>query len=267
MAETFRFHSGTTPLLVSVPHDSTFIPAEIAARMTPAALKTPDTDWHVAKLYDFAASLGASVLTPAHSRYVVDLNRDPAGTVLYPGADNTELCPLTTFTFEPIYQDGQNPDDAEIADRIDRYWRPYHDRLAGEIAAIRDRFGVAVLFDGHTIKSEVPRFFDGRIADLNLGTASGASADPGLARAALSLLSDSGYPAVLDDRFTGGYITRHYGDPAAGIHAVQLELTWRTYMDEANFQYLPERADRLKVHLKALLQLLLRWAADRTARK
>jgi N-formylglutamate deformylase len=261
MEEPFRFHSGTKPLLVSVPHDSTFIPPEIAARMTPAALKTPDTDWHVAKLYDFAASLGASMLTPTHSRYVVDLNRDPNGAELYPGADNTELCPATTFEFEPIYRDRQAPDDAEIADRIETYWRPYHEKLAGEIAAMRDRFGIAVLFDGHSIKSEVPRFFDGRIADLNLGTGGGASADPDLAQAALSLLSASGYSTVLDDRFTGGYITRHYGAPAAGIHAVQLELTWRSYMDEATFAYLPKRANLLKIHLRDLLEMLLGWAA------
>jgi len=265
MTEPYLFHSGTAPLLVSVPHDSRFIPPEIAARMTPAALRTPDTDWHVAKLYDFAASLGASVLAPTHSRYVIDLNRDPAGAVLYPGEDNTELCPVTTFTHEPIYREGEEPDEAEIAERIERFWRPYHDRLAGEIAAIRSRFGVAMLFDGHTIKTQVPRFFEGRIADLNLGTGRGASADPVLARDALSLLSASGYSAVLDDRFTGGYITRHYGDPAAGVHAIQLELTWRTYMDEATFEYLPGRADRLKAQLRALLRLILRWAGERAA--
>ncbi len=263
MLEPFQFVKGTTPLLVSVPHDSRHIPDDIARRMTPAALQTPDTDWHVAKLYDFATALGASFLRPANSRYVIDLNRDPDGGVLYPGAANTELCPVTTFTFEPIYRKGQEPNEDEIADRVERYWRPYHAKLAGELAAIRDRHGVAVLFDGHTIKTAVPRFYDGDLTELNLGTDDGKSADPGLAQAALDLLSRSGYSAVLDDRFTGGYITRTYGDPAAGIHALQLELTWATYMDEDTFEYLPERADRLKVHLRALLQLCLDWVAAR----
>ena len=130
MADPYRFTAGSTPLIVSLPHDSTHIPDEIARRMTPAALATPDTDWHVAKLYDFAATLGATMLTATHSRYVVDLNRDPSGQALYPGADNTEVCPLRTFDQEPIYRSGQEPNAAEIAARIATFWRPYHAKLA-----------------------------------------------------------------------------------------------------------------------------------------
>jgi N-formylglutamate deformylase len=260
MAETYRFRAGTVPLLVSCPHDSTYIPDEIAARMTPEALKTPDTDWHVAKLYDFAADLGASVLTPTHSRYVIDLNRDPAGKALYANAANTELCPLTTFDFEPLYRTGVEPDVAEIAARLERYWKPYHRKIKEELNRLKRRFGIAVLFEGHTIRSRVPRFFDGLIPDLNIGTGGGASAAPEVAERVFSLLSESGYSTVLDQRFTGGYITRHYGRPAANVHAVQLELTWHLYMDEATFQYLPERADRLKVELRKLLETLIGWA-------
>jgi N-formylglutamate deformylase len=263
MTDPYRFVEGNTPLLVSLPHDATFIPATIASRMTEAALATPDTDWHVARLYDFAHALGAHVLTATHSRYVVDLNRDPEGQSLYAGADNTELCPLTTFDQAPIYRDGQQPDGAEIAERTERYWKPYHDRLAEALDAIHARHGIAVLFDGHTIRSEVDRFFDGTIPDLNLGTADGQSADSELEALAFSTLDQSEYQAVLNGRFTGGYITRSHGRPDAGIHAIQLELTWRNYMFEAPpYDYRPDRADRLKVVLRQLLERMAEWASN-----
>ncbi|MBT5049673.1 MAG: N-formylglutamate deformylase [Rhodospirillaceae bacterium] len=259
MVAPYDFTAGRLPLLVSLPHDSSYVPPEITGRMTEAALVTPDTDWHVAKLYDFAAELGASVLTATHSRYVIDLNRDPSGAALYRNASNTELCPVTTFEFEPLYKDGEEPDDREIARRTIDYWQPYHDKIAAELAALKAKHGVAILFDGHTIKSEVSRFYEGRIPDLNLGTASGASADADLAEQAFSTLVGNDYSAVWDERFTGGYITRHYGDPAHNIHALQLELTWRTYMDETSFAYLPDRAALLKPLLQSLLHTLVNW--------
>lgn len=263
MADPFHFIAGSTPLIVSLPHGSTHIPEPIARRMTPHALATPDTDWHVAKLYDFAEGLGASVLTATHSRYVVDLNRDPGGEALYPGADNTELCPLRTFDQAPIYQAGQEPNDAEIAQRIDRFWQPYHARLAEAIAEARDRHGVAVVFDGHTIRSRVARFFAGQLPDLNLGTAKGASVAPDLGARVFAILESSDYSAVRDQRFTGGYITRSYGRPAAAVHVLQLELTWRTYMDEGPpYTYLPDRAARLKAVLRAMVESGLDWTAS-----
>jgi len=264
MTESFRYAPGDTPLLVSLPHGSTHIPDDIAARMTEPALRTADTDWHVDRLYDFAGALGASVIAATHSRYVVDLNRDPSGEALYSGVDNTEICPLTTFAREPIYRSGEEPDESEVARRIARYWRPYHDRLQAALDTMRTRFGVAVLFDGHTIRSEVPRFFDGRIPDLNLGTDRGASADPALTRAAFELLGASPYSTVLDDRFTGGYITRHYGRPGRNIHAIQLELTWRCYMEEdATFAWREDRAGALVPLLRRLVETLRDWAKSR----
>ena len=263
--DVYRFQQGTLPLLISVPHDGQFVPEDIAARMTEAARRIPDTDWHVQRLYDFAAGLGASVLAATHSRYVVDLNRDPEGKPLYPGADNTEVCPTATFDLEPIYADGAAPDDSEIEARIATYWRPYHDRIAAELGRLRDAFGVAVLFDAHSIRSEVPRFFEGRLPDFNFGTASGASADDGLARDAFAVLDDAaGYTAVLNGRFTGGYITRHYGDPARGIHALQLELSQATYMNETHpFDYRPDLADGLKPVLKRLIERIVAWIGAR----
>jgi len=264
MTEIFRYAPGDTPLLVSLPHGATYVPDDIAARMTGPARRTPDTDWHVERLYAFAGGLGAGVIAATHSRYVVDLNRDPSGAALYAGMDNTEICPLTTFDREPIYRAGEEPDQGEVADRVVRFWRPYHDRLRTALDELVARFGVAVLFDGHTIRSEVPRFYDGRIPDLNLGTDSGASADPALARTALKLLSGGPYEAVLDERFTGGFITRHYGRPERSIHAVQLELTWRCYMDEdGSFAWREDRAARLIPLLRRLLETLGDWARGR----
>ncbi|HLI14039.1 MAG TPA: N-formylglutamate deformylase [Alphaproteobacteria bacterium] len=265
MSEIFRFLPGSTPLLVSVPHCGTRIPDHLAARMTPAALVLPDTDWHVDQLYDFAAGLGAHMLMANFSRYVIDLNRDPDGKALYPGADNTEVAPLRTFDRLPIYRPGEEPKPDEIRRRLDVYWQPYHARIRHELERLKVRYGFAMLFDAHSIRSRVPRFFEGRLPDFNLGTAKGASLDPTLARELLAICEGAqGYSSVLNGRFTGGYITRHYGRPQEGVQAVQLELAQLTYMDEAPpFRYRPEPAERVRAVLKRLLEALLAWAAQR----
>jgi N-formylglutamate amidohydrolase len=263
MVEPYTFDAGTAPLLVSLPHGSTFIPSSISDRLTRAAKKTPDTDWHVERLYDFANDLGAGVIAATHSRYVIDLNRDPSGIQLYKNANNTELCPTTTFDNEPLYVSNEEPAEDEIAQRIKQYWLPYHTKLQTELSALKKRYGVAVLFDGHSIRSEVPRFYSGRIPDLNLGSANGASAAPDLAEKALASLLGRKYSVVWDERFTGGYITRRYGKPASGIHALQLELTWRNYMDEENYRYVPQRANRLKLLLAELLKELISWTEEK----
>lgn len=260
----FDFHDGSSPLLVSIPHCGTQFPADIAARLTPAARLLSDTDWHVDRLYDFAAGLGASVLTATHSRYVVDLNRPPDGAALYPGADNTELCPTTTFAREPIYGQGDNPGAAEIEQRVADYWRPYHHKLAATLADLRQAHGVALLFDAHSIASRVPRFFEGRLPDFNLGTGGGSSADHDLAARLLAVCQGTmDFTSVLNGRFTGGYITRTYGDPAANVHAVQFEQSQITYMDEdPPFAYRADQAEVVRPVLKALLGKMLAWAAN-----
>lgn len=265
--EPYRFTPGSTPLLVSMPHVGTHMPADLAARMTEAALALPDTDWHVDRLYDFLAAEGAGHLVATHSRYVIDLNRPPDGKPLYPGASNTELCPTTLFDERPIYRPGEAPDAAEVEARLARYWRPYHERLAAELAALRRRFGIALLFDAHSIRSRVPRFFEGRLPDINLGTAGGASADAGLAaRLIETAKAATAYRSVLNGRFTGGYITRRYGRPAEGVHAVQLELSQITYMDEAPpFAFREDLAAGIRPVLRAIVRALLRWAAERQA--
>ncbi|MGY0611216.1 MULTISPECIES: N-formylglutamate deformylase [unclassified Luteimonas] len=253
--ETFTLHRGSAPLLVSLPHDGTHVPDAIARRLTASARAVPDTDWHVARLYDFARELGASILVPTHSRYVVDLNRDENDTSLYPGQNTTGLCPVRQFNGSAVYLEGQEPAPGEVLQRVDAYWRPYHAALRGEIDRLKQAHGRVVLWEGHSIRGELPWLFPGRLPDLNLGTASGASCAPELAeRLALVLAKQGGYDWVANGRFKGGYITRHYGRPEQGVDAVQLEIAQRTYMDETTFDWRPERAAALQPVLRALLE-------------
>jgi N-formylglutamate deformylase len=262
--DPFTFRAGTTPLLVSMPHVGTFLPPELARRMTDAARVLPDTDWHLERLYDFLDALGASVLVATHSRYVVDLNRPPDNASLYPGQDTTGLVPVDTFARAAVYRDDAVPDDAEVAQRVERYWRPYHAQLGRELDRLRVAHGYALLWDAHSIASQVPRFFAGRLPDLNLGTAGGRSCAPGIIeRVAEIAQRAAGYTAVHNGRFKGGYITRRYGQPNTRAHAIQLELAEITYMDEAPpFAFDPARAARLRPVLRTMLERML--AAART---
>lgn len=262
--EPFLFREGKAPLLVSMPHVGLHIPDDIANRMTPLALTVSDTDWHIDRLYDFLDDLGALVIVATHSRYVVDLNRPPDGASLYPGQATTGLCPATTFDGEPLYKDDA-PDEAEIARRVAGYWEPYHARLEAELARLKASHGYALLWDAHSIRSVVPRLFEGRLPDFNLGTAAGASCDPELARRVLRAAeSAQGYSAVLNGRFKGGYITRQYGKPGDGTHAVQLELSQRTYMDETRpFGFRKKLAEGVRPVIKPMLAAMLDWASTR----
>ena len=256
--EIYELHQGTTPLLVSLPHDGTAVPDGIAARLTGSARRVPDTDWHVSRLYGFARELGASILVPHYSRYVVDLNRPPDDTSLYPGQNTTGLCPVVQFSGERVYREGDEPDAAEIAARVERYWRPYHDTLGAELQRIRGEHGRAVLWEGHSIRGTLPFLFEGALPDLNLGTAAGASCRADLQQRLAAVLDGQGeYTHVVHGRFKGGYITRHYGDPEIGVDAVQLEIAQRAYMDEDSFEYLPERAAKLQVVIRRLLEAAL----------
>jgi N-formylglutamate amidohydrolase len=252
---------GDSPLVVDVPHAGTHVPPELAARLVPSARALPDTDWHVEKLYAFALERGATLVVATHSRYVVDLNRDPTGASLYPGADVTELCPTRTFASEPIWREGAAPDAGEVASRRARYFDPYHAALAAEVGRVRARHGYAILLDGHSIRSQVPRFFDGRLPDLNLGTAGGASCAPGVEALSASVLRGaSPLTHVVNGRFKGGYVTRHYGRPGEGVHALQLEVAQACYMEEAPpFRWDPARASALAETLGRLVDALLAW--------
>jgi len=262
--ELFR---GDSPLVIDVPHAGTHVPEAIAARLTDAARPVPDTDWHVEKLYAFARDAGATLMAATHSRYVVDLNRDPAGVALYAGADNTELVPTRTFDNAPIWRAGSEPDAREVEERVHAYFTPYHEALAAEIGRVRARHGHAVLLDGHSIRSQVPRFFAGRLPDFNLGTADGSSADPALERIASGVLAASGpFTSVVNGRFKGGWITRHHGRPGAGVHALQLEMAQSAYMDEAPpYAWDAKRSAPLSAVLRALVGALAAWRPGRAA--
>ncbi len=261
MTPIFKLQMGQTPLLVSLPHVGVTVADAMRSTMRPYALDVPDTDWHLDLLYAFVTKLGASLIVPQYSRYVIDLNRSPENTPMYPGSNNTELCPTRSFTGDAIYQEGQAPSSDDIAERCQSYWLPYHNALKDELARIRAIHGHAILFDGHSIKSTLPWLFEGQLPDLNLGTVNGSSCAPSL-RAALDqqFQQQTQYSYALDGRFKGGYITRQYGRPADNIHAVQLEMSWRCYMAEAPpFVIDPVRVADLQPLLQAIVETMIGW--------
>jgi N-formylglutamate deformylase len=257
----FRFKAGTVPMLLSMPHVGTEIPDEIAGSLAPCARLLSDTDWHLARLYDFAESIGASTLAARWSRYVIDLNRPPEDTNLYPGQDTTGLCPVDTFGRENLYLPGKTPDAAEVERRLQRYWRPYHEQLHAELDRLLALHGCVLLWDAHSIASRVPRFFEGRLPDLNFGTAEGTSCDPGLQEAIVSVArAQDRFSIAVNGRFKGGYITRHYGQPRHKVHAIQLEMCQCLYMDEsAPFAYRPEAAGQVQPLLAQMAGAALEW--------
>lgn len=261
MTALFELREGRSPLLINFPHSGTTVPEKIASRMTPRALSLPDTDWFVDQLYAFAQALDATMLKATHSRFVIDLNRDPGGRSLYPGQATTGLVPTELFDGAPIYT-GERPDADEVAVRRANYFDPYHDRLASEIARLKARHGYCLLYDAHSIASNVPRLFEGELPVLNLGTHSGQSCAAMIERAVLNIMQDQTmYPAVANGRFKGGWITRHYGQPDQNVHALQMELAQRAYMDEARTTYDESRASQLQRVLTSILSAAME-AAD-----
>jgi N-formylglutamate deformylase len=258
---TYTLYRGHAPLLVSVPHAGTEIPADQRPRYVERALEVEDTDWYLERLYAFVRELGASLIVPRYSRFLVDLNRPSDNQPMYAGQNNTELCPTRFFTGEPIYQDGQAPDETEIRRRVQTYWQPYHDALRDELARLRAQHRHAVLFDGHSIKSELPWLFEGTLPHMNLGTVGGTSCAPALRdELAAVFAAQDRYSVVVDGRFKGGHITRHFGRPSDGIHAVQLEMCWRAYMDESPRGWNDERAAEVTPLLRQLMQTLIDWS-------
>ena len=257
----FTLQRGSTPLVISFPHVGTLIPPDQQARYTPRALQVEDTDWFLDRLYTFAGEMGATLIVPRHSRYLVDLNRDSSNAPMYPGQNNTELCPTRHFTSELIYLEGQAPDDAEIERRVATYWQPYHDALRDAVAQRRAVHGHAVLFDAHSIRSTLPWLFEGTLPHMNIGTAGGASCAPALGAAVAALLAaQQDYSHVINGRFKGGHITRHFGSPKHDVHAVQLEMCWCAYMDETPpCRWHEARAEAVTPLLRQLVQTLLQW--------
>lgn len=255
----FTLLPGRSPLLVSIPHCGTALPPELAARLQDRALEVEDTDWFLDRLYGFVSDRGAGLLLPRYSRYLIDLNRPPEDTPMYAGRNNTGLCPTTFFTGEPLYRPGLEPDAEERRLRIERYWHPYHRALEGELLRLRELHGHATLLDAHSIRSELPWLFEGTLPHLNLGTADGRSCAPQLREAVRLACEEPRYDCVVDERFKGGYITRRYGRPAEGLHAVQLEMCWRAYMDESPPAWNDARAAQVRPLLERLVDALVGW--------
>ncbi len=268
-APFLTLRQGQAPLLVSIPHTGTDIPAELESRLVSPWLARKDADWWIERLYDFAADLDATILRTTISRTVIDVNRDPSGASLYPGQATTELCPTTTFDGEPLYRDGEALSELDVASRRSRFFAPYHQALAAEIERLRSLHPRVVVYDCHSIRSVIPRLFDGELPLFNIGTNAGASCDPALQRLVEESCAATGFPWVANGRFKGGWITRRYGRPEAGVHAVQMELACRGYMrepigpvTEATWPtpYDPDYAAPMRTALSALFQSLIAWA-------
>jgi N-formylglutamate deformylase len=260
----FTLTLGDSPLVVSMPHSGLALSDGLAERLTLRAQALPDTDWHIPQLYNFLGPMGASVIRANYSRYVIDLNRDPSGASLYPGQATTELVPTTLFDGEAIYQDGQAPTDGEVDTRRADYYDPYHRELGDLLMQTRARHGYAVLWDAHSIASEVPRLFDGVLHDLNLGTNSGGSCDASVEAAAVAAMTEQDrFATITNGRFKGGWITRAYGQPNEKIHALQMEIAQSAYMTEgAPYAFDDRKADQLRPVLNDIISAALAAAQD-----
>ena len=267
-------HHGDAPLIVSFPHTGTEIPDRMESLMVSPWLARKDADYWVDVLYDFAHEIGATTIRTALSRTVIDVNRDPSGTSLYPGQATTGLCPMETFDGEPLYKSGSEPGPAEVLRRRAEYFDPYHQALAAEIERKRAEFGCVVLYDAHSIRSRMPRLFDGELPQFNIGTNNGATCSPSLTDT-IEKICDRAGTRVTNGRFRGGWITRRYGKPEIGVHAVQMELSMRGYLQEP--AGIPDKtnwpaplddvlAARLRVALRDVLDACIAFAhPDRNA--
>lgn len=238
------------------------MPAEILGSLCEKARLLPDTDWYVDRLYQWAPEVGAGLIVAPMSRYVIDLNRPPDDAPLYDQTASsvlTGLVPVRMFSGNPVYVSGAEPDAPQIRRRVELYWEPYHLCLRDELERIRSRHGHAVLLDAHSIRSYEPMLFSGKLPDLNLGSNSGASAARPLIEAACTVLQDSPWSTVLDGRFKGGYITRHFGTPKDDIHALQLEMAQCAYMQEDPVHWSDELARPMQNLLHRLVEVLMRW--------
>lgn len=265
MSDWLTIRRGKAPLIVSIPHSGTDIPSDIAGNLVSLPLARHDADLYVHELYDFAADLDATIIRTAISRTVIDVNRDPSGASLYPGQATTGLCPTETFDGVPLYREGLEPNDAEIARRRELYFSPYHDALETEIFQLRERHPKIVLYDAHSIRSNVPRLFDGELPVFNIGTNGDASCAPELTARVASICEASGQPYVTNGRFRGGWITRHYGAPDKGVHAIQMELAMRAYLDESLDwppPFAPEIAAPTQDRLRAILAACIAFAKE-----
>ncbi|MES0871307.1 N-formylglutamate deformylase [Pseudovibrio sp. SCP19] len=248
---------GDSPIVLAQPHGGTDVPLAIWDRFNSVGQALADTDWHINRLYDDLLENASVIQTPVH-RYVIDANRDPAGVSLYPGQNTTTLCPLTDFDGRPIYRDGQEPSEDEVEERRAKFHAPYHDAIAEELERVRQKFGVVVLYDCHSIRSNIPFLFEGELPVFNIGTNVGQTCAPMIEKITVDACrADTSVETVVNARFKGGWTTRHYGKPETGIHAIQMETAQRAYMfEQSPWAYAPEHADKTRATLKSILSQL-----------
>ncbi len=253
--------SKSSPLVVSMPHTGSYIPDDITEKMTLTGKRAVDTDWHIHQLYQpVLDDIGCHWIAATHARYVVDLNRPADGAALYPGQDETGICPVTSFDRQPLYKDGADQ-QIDIAGRIKKYWYPYHSELSRLIGEAVHQYGFAILWDAHSIKNRVPRFFEGKLPDLNFGTVDNTSATIAIENSLKSVAGrHSEFSHIFNGRFKGGYITRQFGMPDKNIFAVQLEMSQALYMDQDYpFTFLEGKADQIRPVLEELLVKMMKW--------
>jgi formiminoglutamase len=253
-----------------MPHTGIEIPPELTPLLVSGWLARKDTDWWVDRLYGFAADLGATIVRTGISRSVVDANRDPSGASLYPGQATTELCPTTSFDGEPLYQSGQVPDAAEIDRRRKTYFEPYHAAIGEELERLRRAHSTVVLYDCHSIRSVIPRLFSGELPNFNIGTHDGRTCSSVLTAEIESVCDLTPWSRVTNGRFKGGYTARHYGIPQQGMHAVQMELACRSYLNEPQHEPTPQswpadfdeaKAAPLRATLEKILRACITFAS------
>lgn len=264
MSTPFSLHQGTSPIILGLPHTGTDVPAEIWDRLNDNGRILADTDWHIHDLYAGLLENVTTVRATFH-RYVIDANRDPAGVSLYPGQNTTGLVPETDFDGKPIWNEGKEPDAADIAYRLETFHAPYHAALAAEIERVKAIHGIAILYDCHSIRSHIPFLFEGKLPDFNIGTDMGRTCDPPIERIAVDVTAAAeGYDSILNGRFKGGWTTRHYGKPEAGMHAIQMELAQSTHLasEVPPFAYDAQKAERLRNHLKTILTRMENFALE-----
>ena len=250
---------GESPLVLGLPHTGTNVPDEVADKLNDTGLALADTDWRIHDLYDQLVPNVTSVRTQIH-RYAIDVNRDPLGKSLYPGQNTTGLCPLTDFDGRPIYRQGQEPDAVETERRRATYHEPYHIALAAELDRVRAMHGFAILYDCHSIRSNIPFLFEGKLPDFNIGTDMGVTCAPIIEATVAGICADAeGYSSVLNGRFKGGWTTRHYGHPNDGFHAIQMELAQSTYLgdEQPPWTYSSKKSAAIREHLRATLMALI----------
>ena len=251
--KTFSFFEGNSPLLVSVPHDGRLLSDDIKKSVKEKFLKLPDTDWHMNRLYESFKDTQWNIISAHFSRYVVDLNRSSDDMKLYKNYQSTGLCPVMSFSGEHLYSDDNEISESKIKSRVKSYWKPYHDKIKQTLESIKSKYGYAILWDAHSIKSRVPNLFEGELPNLNIGSNSGESCPNSIVESIHKIANNSDFSVVLNDRFKGGYITRHYGKPAENVYAIQMEIAQRSYMNEVTLSY----DERLSKKLTPILKLML----------